>query len=450
MSALSPQFLSRTCRALPAALLTTGVAISAVLVVAPGVASAASTIHVATNGSDGGAGTASSPFRTVQRAVTAAGPGDSILVHKGTYTGRVTITRSGTSSAPITLQTAGDGAVTLTNSFPGRPCSETSPAVDRTVTVKEGADYWTIKGFNINNGVWVSGHNASKFASWFSGEHRSGAWQERRAIPGQGAQSLAASRSAVSYMNNRLHLSGKAALEPSDGVQVIGNNITGRGVHATLARDGKIQGNTIHDIACGTGPGVWIVALSSNWQVTGNDVYDVKDTVIHHMQEGIRLSDAASYNTVAGNNVHDLPTDGRAFTTDVDASFNTFQGNTAAQVYIGYSDEMSGWGNRWTGNSVDHARRFAFGLMSPDWNRSSPSMDTSTRDVEVTCTRVTNSPEPQFIAGSSMGGHFDKNTFGSTLIAPNLKRYWGSAGNEWNGAGNAPSDFPAIPKTSGC
>ena len=443
MSKTPQRKVATTCTS---ALVLAGLATTSVIVGLPGVASAASTYHVATTGSDSSVGSVSAPFRSVQRAVDAAAAGDTILVHKGTYTGTVTITKSGTSAAPITLQTAGDGPVTLTNSFPARSCAENGPAVDRTVKIKDGADFWTVKGLTINNGVWVSGDNANRFTSWFFDQapwfmmgHTVGNWQERRAIPGQATPDQAASRSAISYMNSRLGLSGKNALDPSEGVQLIGNTVTGRGIHATLARDGKMIGNTVRDIDCGTGPGVWIVALSSNWQVTDNDVSNVKDTNIHHMQEGIRVSDAASYNTISGNRVHDMPTDGRGFTTDVDASFNTFQGNTATNVYIGYSDEMSGRGNKYLGNTADRVRKYGFGLMSPDWNTLAPSADTSTQDVVMSCNRVTNSPSPQFIAGSSMGGRFDRNSFTGALVAPNLQRYWASAGNLWEGRATSPT-----------
>ena len=445
MSAVSPLVRSRARRALPSVIATAGMAASVVLLSPAAPSSAAETLHVSTGGSDAARGTSSATFRSVQAAVDRAAPGSTILVHRGTYSGRVTITKSG-----ITLRSAGDGPVELTSSFRGRSCSETSPAVDRTVTVKDGADHVTISGFTIRNGVWVSGDNAHKFAKWFSVKHRAGAWQERRAIPGQNADNPAAGRSAVAYMNNTMHLSGREALDPADGINIINNTITGRGVHATLARDGQIVGNTIRDIDCGTGPGVWVVALSSGFDVRGNDVSNVSNTLIHHMQEGIRLSDAASYNTVVGNRVHDLPTDGRGFNTDVDASYNTFQGNTANNVYIGYTDQMSGKGNRWIGNSVSGARKHGFGLMSPDWNAARPSQDTSTQDVVMSCNTVTNSAQPQFVAGSSIGGRFDRNSFNSTFVAPNLVRYWASAGNSWNSAHKAPARDLVAARYAGC
>ncbi len=445
MSAVSPLVRSRARRVVPSVIVTGAMAASVVLLSPAAPSSAAETLHVSKSGSDSARGTSTSPLRSVQAAVNKASAGSTILVHRGSYSGRVTITKSG-----ITLRAAGDGPVELTSSFPGRSCGATSPAVDRTVTVKDGADHVTISGFTIRNGVWISGDNANRFTKWFSGKQSAGAWQERRAIPGQNANNPTAARTAVSYMNRKLGLSGTEALDPADGVNVIGNTITGRGIHATLARDGQLLNNTIRDIDCGTGPGVWVVALSSSWEVRGNDVTNVKDTAKHHMQEGIRISDAASYNTVVGNRVHDLPTDGRGLTTDVDASYNTFQGNTATNLYIGFSDEMSGKGNRWIGNSVSGARKHAFGLMSPDWNAARPSLDTSTQDVYMSCNRVTKSAGPQFVAGSSIGGRFEKNSFTSTFVAPNLVTYWASAGNTWNGLSKAPARDLIAATYTGC
>src|SRR5689334_13247136 len=44
-----------------------------------------STYYVATNGSDSADGSAGAPFRTIQQAANRAQPGDTVLVHGGTY-----------------------------------------------------------------------------------------------------------------------------------------------------------------------------------------------------------------------------------------------------------------------------------------------------------------------------------------------------------------------------
>ena len=66
------------------------------------------TIHVAPGGT--GDGSEASPFGTVQEAVDAAGPGDTVLLTKGVYRESVTVANSGTPNAYILIQGA-DGAV---------------------------------------------------------------------------------------------------------------------------------------------------------------------------------------------------------------------------------------------------------------------------------------------------------------------------------------------------
>jgi parallel beta-helix repeat protein len=65
-----------------------GLAAAALLAVCAGHALAAER-HVSTIGNDGAAGTLAAPFRTLRRALATAGPGDSILLHAGTYPERI-------------------------------------------------------------------------------------------------------------------------------------------------------------------------------------------------------------------------------------------------------------------------------------------------------------------------------------------------------------------------
>jgi hypothetical protein len=55
----------------------------------------ATEIHVAVTGKDSDAGSASAPFRTIQRASDLAQPGDVITVHEGTYRERINPPRGG-------------------------------------------------------------------------------------------------------------------------------------------------------------------------------------------------------------------------------------------------------------------------------------------------------------------------------------------------------------------
>src|SRR5690242_9276832 len=65
---------------------------TAVLVAAiwpAGVAHAGTTYYVSTTGSDSGAGTITSPWRTLARSMTRLSPGDTLFVRGGTYAERI-------------------------------------------------------------------------------------------------------------------------------------------------------------------------------------------------------------------------------------------------------------------------------------------------------------------------------------------------------------------------
>jgi parallel beta-helix repeat protein len=69
---------------------------------------------VSPSGSDSSAGTQSSPWRTIQRAINTLTAGQSVVVAAGTYAERVYTVRSGTSSAPITIKAASGSKPVIT------------------------------------------------------------------------------------------------------------------------------------------------------------------------------------------------------------------------------------------------------------------------------------------------------------------------------------------------
>lgn len=63
------------------------------------------TFYVSTDGSDGGSGSASSPWRTINHAVHAeVGAGDRIIVRSGTYVEQVWINRGGSAAGDLTIK----------------------------------------------------------------------------------------------------------------------------------------------------------------------------------------------------------------------------------------------------------------------------------------------------------------------------------------------------------
>ena len=105
---------------------------------------AAAVLHVSTAGSDGNPGTKEAPWATLQRAVDAAQPGDTILVSAGVYAGCV-IGRSGTAEAPIMLKAEGPGV------HLDRPGPENRRrSIIGVGTHREVISHWIVDGFEVS------------------------------------------------------------------------------------------------------------------------------------------------------------------------------------------------------------------------------------------------------------------------------------------------------------
>ncbi len=404
-----------------------------------------------TTGSDSGSGSSTSPFRSVQKAVDVASPGTTIQVHAGTYVGQVKIRTSGSASAPITLTNAGDGAVTLTSSPPSVSCGSRQPAGNRTITISGGADYWTISGLKIVNGIYSNGKGDYSAYTWHANLVKAHNWSARRAAPGRGTNDPVGSKTKlVPYLKT---VTRDASLDPSDGLRITGNTITGRGIHASFSRFGTISGNEIGNISCGTGPGIWLITYSDGWTLSGNRVHDVAaSTASHFMQEGIRVGSASNYNTITGNTVYNLPGDGRAVNTDVDSSYNTVKGNTASNVAIGFAEQMSGWGNLWTRNTVTSFRTYGFAVRLKDGKLASPSLDTSSNHVTMSC-NVARSPvgtARSLGVGALNDGTFSANSFTTVMLSRSARNYWTRTSSTWNGSSIPPAPVLPAQAAAGC
>jgi hypothetical protein len=65
------------------------------------------------NGDDAGAGSASRPFRTINRAASEAAPGVTVLIKPGVYRESITLRKSGRKGAPIRFCSTGEGRVVV-------------------------------------------------------------------------------------------------------------------------------------------------------------------------------------------------------------------------------------------------------------------------------------------------------------------------------------------------
>jgi len=102
--------------------------------------------HVAPNGSDSNPGTESQPWQTIAYAVSQLQPGDTLIIHGGTYSEIVEITVSGTFEKPITIMGAPEEDVIL--DFNG--------ASSNCFMFKQGASYINVENLKLRNcGIWT-------------------------------------------------------------------------------------------------------------------------------------------------------------------------------------------------------------------------------------------------------------------------------------------------------
>lgn len=100
-------------------------------------------LHVDPGGTDEGPGTAERPFRTIAAASRAAGPGTTVVVADGTYTGAFSTRASGTAEARLTYVAANKWGARLVGD--GAVVDDDVDAVWRNY-----GDYVDVRGFDIS------------------------------------------------------------------------------------------------------------------------------------------------------------------------------------------------------------------------------------------------------------------------------------------------------------
>ncbi|KAG9020569.1 hypothetical protein FS842_007200 [Serendipita sp. 407] len=117
-------------------------------------------IYVSPSGSDSNSGTSTSaPLKTIQAAVNKAVAGDTIFLRAGTYapSTNIQITKSGTSSAPITLKNYnGEKVIIDGENMPYTPAALGAdlPNADRGAIHIQNANYWIFEGLEVIHGAY--------------------------------------------------------------------------------------------------------------------------------------------------------------------------------------------------------------------------------------------------------------------------------------------------------
>ncbi|MBV8599355.1 MAG: right-handed parallel beta-helix repeat-containing protein, partial [Actinobacteria bacterium] len=201
---------------------------------APLPASNGPTYYVSTSGSDGASGSAGTPWRTIGHALASVQPGDTVLVHGGTYPDWLVASRGGTSNGMVTVAAYPGEQVTIT----GR--------------LKVAADWLRFSGLDF---VGQQG-NSSDVLVWVDGSHDELA-----------NDSFTKSWMSAIYVGE----GGSGGSVPTD-VRIVGNDIESNGTHYNLD----------HGIYCGDCANVLIAdnLIASN-EAAGIQLYpDANHTIV--------------------------------------------------------------------------------------------------------------------------------------------------------------------------
>jgi len=312
----------------------------------------AETYHVAPGGSDAGAGTAGDPWATLQHAADTVQPGDTVLVHDGTYVG-FQIETDGTASSPIVFRALGENAVV----------NEENPVRgDHHINV-EGADYVVIEGFRVRDaevagirvviarGVVVRGNVVGPNGRWgiftgfasevrildnvtYGSELEHGIYVSNSDTPADAP----VVRGNVSYGNGRngIQLNGDC-YAGGDGViedALIEDNVvydnTNKGLSIISAPGARIQNNVIYDNGLDGGAGGIHLVDEPGCGLPTDDAVVVNNTIVEPRIAGIRMTDGASGNVVFNNLVvSERPIVDEVGTNLVDAASNLTRSSPA-------------------------------------------------------------------------------------------------------------------------
>lgn len=257
--------------------------------------SSGAAFYVSVSGSDSNPGTLASPWRTVQKAVNTLGAGQVAYVRAGTYSENLLITRSGSATAPITVQ-----------NYPGeRPVLRPAGGSTNNYPVEiYSAAYFRLRGFVIEGASGPSTANV-----YFEGRthHVEVSQCEIRGSADQGVFSEATT-SYLWLLGNSVHDNGNGnAPHQSHGLYIEGtdhliannevyNQRYGYGLHLYPSGDRitAVQNTLVGNREAG-------IVIGAESSTTVNNTRLVNNIVAYNGQFGIRSYFPASSLKGSGN-----------------------------------------------------------------------------------------------------------------------------------------------------
>ncbi|WP_168199387.1 right-handed parallel beta-helix repeat-containing protein [Pedobacter aquae] len=216
-------------------------------IIEPNVAmSSVTEYYVSVSGNDYSSGTQTQPFRTINHALSVAGPGATIFVRQGTYVEKVNFTSSGTSGLPITLKSFPNEKATISGcglSVTGHEALMRLSSISWiNIEDLEICDLRTSSGGNMVDGILINGASSN-----------------------------------ITIKNCHIHNIENNA-SPSVGREGHAINVIG---NSTLPITSiSIENNIIHDNNTGTSENLTINGYVSDFVVSGNQIYNGENIAI--------------------------------------------------------------------------------------------------------------------------------------------------------------------------
>ncbi|MDB4961808.1 MAG: hypothetical protein JWP01_1807 [Myxococcales bacterium] len=332
----------------------------------------AETRHVAITGSDTAAGTAEAPWRTIQRAADAVVPGDTVVIHAGTYTG-FRVTADGTEAAPIAF--TGEGTVKI----------DGAATTNRDAVLVEGGAWIQIEGLTVTGAtragisaldchhITVRGNRVDANGRWgvFS-SHCDDFVVERNEVSRSGTEhgvyaSNSADRPVIRdnriwgngmcgvHMNGDINFGGDGVISNAivEGNVILDNGrrggsaINADGVADSLIRNNVLDGNHAS--------GISLYRIDGGAASTGNRIINNTVRMASDARWAVNIQDGSSGN-VMRNNILIHPSASRgvldicaACTTGMSSDRNAFTGGF---MVAGTTINLAAWRTRTGGDGA--------------------------------------------------------------------------------------------------
>ena len=302
------------------------------------------TYYVSISGDDSATGSASLPWKTIQRAADTVQPGDTVVVEAGSYDERVMIKRGGAVNRSVTFRSASAHGAVVSHGF----------RIEADYVIVDGFDISHDKGGWLENGIWLAGDNLLITGNYIHDVPGAGiqpSWS------GQGWNHVTLAKNRIYNCNSGLSASGYDWLVEDNEVERLHNVGAGDSDYSRLfGRKIVFRGNYFH----GTKEDEIGSSHVDGWQFFSNNGESLDDVliegnIVEDFHQGAMLSGAGLGTITFRNNIITSKTWGGAWgicAGDVPNARIVALNNTIKVLYHGIgvrntfeSGKLEAWNN---------------------------------------------------------------------------------------------------------